>query len=38
MTQISIQESDLGVMKELAFEGLRNVGEIRIVNNKVSYV
>ncbi|XP_045131412.1 uncharacterized protein LOC123516245 [Portunus trituberculatus] len=35
VTQISIQESDLGQLRDLAFEGLRNVGELRIFNNKV---
>lgn len=37
MTQISIQESDLGQLRDHAFEGLRNVGELRILNNKASH-
>ncbi|KAA0186754.1 hypothetical protein HAZT_HAZT009771, partial [Hyalella azteca] len=35
VTQISIQDSDLGVLRSDAFQGLRNVGEIRMLNNKV---
>ncbi|KAB7497531.1 hypothetical protein Anas_07956 [Armadillidium nasatum] len=38
VTQISIQESDLGILRRLAFNGFSNIGELRIINNKVDAI